>query len=72
MVKYPKSVLQDGETHTLKNKATINLVGLDGATDTKTATRRIKRLFIMLQPSQKMLENIFIIIKNYLYDIIKI
>ena len=53
MVKYPKSVLQDGETHTLKNKATINLVGLDGATDTKTATSQVDYKYVYIAPTNE-------------------
>lgn len=53
MVRYPKSVLQDGETHTLKNKATINLVGLDGATDTKTATSQVDYKYVYIAPTDE-------------------
>ena len=52
MVMYPKSALQDGETHTLKNKATINLVGVDGATDTKTATSQVDYKYVYIEPTE--------------------
>lgn len=41
MVKYPKSTLNNGEKHTLKNRSTMTLQGMDGAYDTKTATSSI-------------------------------
>ena len=51
MVKYPKSVLQDGETHTLKNKTTANLVGKDGAKDSKSATAQIDYKYVYIEPT---------------------
>lgn len=36
LVKYPKSILNDGETHTLENQFTAYLVGVDGAEDAKS------------------------------------
>lgn len=53
MVKYPKSVLQDGETHTLKNKSTISLVGLDGAVDSKTATSQVDYKYVYIEPTDE-------------------
>lgn len=53
MVKYPKSTLQDGETHTLKNKATINLVGVDGETDSKTATSQVDYKYVYIEPTDE-------------------
>ena len=51
MVKYPKSTLQDGETHTLKNKAIVELTGVDGATDVKTATNQINYKYVYIEPT---------------------
>jgi len=51
MVKYPKATLQDGETHTLKNKATANLVGVDGATDSKSYTSQVDYKYVYIEPT---------------------
>lgn len=51
MVKYPKDVLQDGETHTLKNKSIVELTGVDGATDVKEATSSIDYKYVYIEPT---------------------
>ena len=51
MVKYPKSILQDGETHTLISKTTMSLLGVDGATDVKTETKQVNYKYVYIEPS---------------------
>ena len=51
MVKYPKDLLQDGETHTLKNKSIVELTGVDGATDVKEASSEINYKYVYIEPT---------------------
>ena len=51
MVKYPKDVLLDGETHTLKNKAIVELTGVDGATDVKESVSQVDYKYTYIEPT---------------------
>lgn len=50
LVKYPKSALNDGKTHTLKNQAIAKLTGVDGAEDEKTATSSVNYTYVFRDP----------------------
>ena len=50
MVKYPKSTLNNGEKHTLKNQSTMTLEGIDGAYDVKTATSSVEYQYVYVAP----------------------
>ena len=52
MVKYPKDLLQDGETHTLKNKSIVELTGVDGATDVKESTSEVNYKYVYIEPTE--------------------
>lgn len=51
IVKYPKSIVNDGEEHILSNKAVANLLGVDGATDSLEKTYSVNYTYKVIEPS---------------------